>query len=129
MKENKEQKQEQEEKVITLDTMANVGKPITLAGREYIVCPVNIADMYMVINAGELYIPVKTNDDEEDAKMSLQLVGLNITDEKRAKNLFKIIEKYVRYKNIPVTKEMVEEHNWSFQDIKDFLLFWAQISD
>lgn len=128
MKENKEERI-QEEKAITLDTMANVGKAITLAGREYTVCPVNISDMYLIINAGELYIPVKTGDNEEDSKMSLQLVGLNITDEKRAKNLFKVIEKYSRYKNIPVTKEMVEEHNWSFQDIKDFLLFWAQISD
>ena len=108
--------------------MANVGKPITLAGREYVVCPVNISDMYLVINAGELYIPVKT-EEEEESKMALQLVGLNITDEKRAKNLFRVIEKYVRYKSTPVTKEMVEEHNWSFQDIKDFLLFWAQISD
>ena len=121
-------KKEQEEKTITLDTMANVGKPITLAGREYVVCPVNISDMYLVINAGELYIPVKT-EEEEESKMALQLVGLNITDEKRAKNLFRVIEKYVRYKSTPVTKEMVEEHNWSFQDIKDFLLFWAQISD
>lgn len=113
-------------KAISLDTMACVGKSITLAGREYKVCPVNIADMHYVINSGELYIPIDSKDEEKE-KLAVQLVGINVTDEKKAANLFYIINKYARYNDTPVTKELVEEHNWSFKDIKDFLVFWAQI--
>lgn len=110
---------------VSLDVMACVGKKITLAGKEYKVSPVNIRDMHLILNAGELYIPISSEEKEE--KAVLQLVGVNVTDAEKAQNLFYVIEKYVRYKDEPMTKKMVEEHNWSFADIKEFLLFWAQI--
>ena len=113
---------------VYLDTMACVGKKITLAGKEYTVCPVNIRDMHFILNSGELYIPISSKEEEEEeGNMALQLVGLNITDESKARNFFYIVEKYCRYKDIPVTRKLVEEHNWSFKDIKKFLTFWSQI--
>lgn len=126
-KAEKENKMELDELVpISLDTMACVGKKIKLAGREYTVCPVNIRDMHFILNSGELYIPISTKDNEED-EMALQLVGVNIIDESKAKAFFYVVEKYCRYNNVPVTKQLVEEHNWSFKDIKDFLVFWSQV--
>lgn len=126
-KAEKENKMELDELVpISLDTMACVGKKIKLAGREYTVCPVNIRDMHFILNSGELYIPISTKGNEED-EMALQLVGINITDESKAKAFFYVVEKYCRYNNVPVTKELIEEHNWSFKDIKNFLVFWSQV--
>ena len=37
--------------------------------------------------------------------------------------------KYVYYKDIPMTEEMLIEHNWSFKEIGEFLFTWSQISD
>lgn len=115
----------EENEIVSLDTMACVGQKLKLAGREYTVCPVNIKDMHFIINSGELYIPIDKKEEKDD--IALQLVGINVTDEEKSKNLFYIIKKYVRYNEMPVTKELVEEHNWSFKDIKEFLTFWAQI--
>lgn len=126
-KAEKENKMELDELVpISLDTMACVGKKIKLAGREYTVCPVNIRDMHFILNSGELYIPISTKDNEED-EMTLQLVGVNIIDESKAKAFFYVVQKYCRYNGVPVTKELIEEHNWSFKDIKNFLVFWSQV--
>ena len=84
--------------------------------------------MHFILNSGELYIPISSKEEEEEeGNMALQLVGLNITDESKARNFFYIVEKYCRYKDIPVTRKLVEEHNWSFKDIKKFLTFWSQI--
>lgn len=126
-KAEKENKMELDELVpISLDTMACVGKKIKLAGREYTVCPVNIRDMHFILNSGELYIPISTKGNEED-EMTLQLVGVNIIDESKAKAFFYVVQKYCRYNGVPVTKELIEEHNWSFKDIKNFLVFWSQV--
>lgn len=122
MKEDKKEKKE----YISLDTMLNVGKKIKIANKEYTVCPVNIQDMHLVMDAGELYIPLDV-EGEKKKELQLQLVGMNITDENMAKNFFYVLEKYARYNDSPVTKELITEHNWSFKDIKEFLQFWAQI--
>lgn len=126
MSNNKKEIEKEEVIPVSLDTMACIGKKIILAGKEYVVCPVNIKDMHFIINSGELYIPI-ADKDEEESKLALQLIGINITDESKSQNFFYIVEKYVTYKNRPMTKELIEEHNWSFKDIKEFLLFWAQI--
>ena len=42
-----------EERTYNLETMSGIGKKIKLAGREYEVLPVNIADMHYVFNEGE----------------------------------------------------------------------------
>lgn len=118
--------QENENKIISLDTMANVGKDIEIAGRTYTVCPVNIRDMHLVLNAGNLYIPLDDKEGEEDSQV-IQLVGMNVTDEKMSSNFFYVIEKYVFYKKQAMSKELMEEHGWSFKDIKKFLMFWAQV--
>lgn len=123
---SKEIKNEQENKIISLDTMANVGKEIEIAGRTYTVCPVNIKDMHLVLNSGNLYIPLEDKENSEDSQI-VQMVGMNVVNEKMAANFFYVIEKYVFYKKQAMSKELMEEHNWSFKDIKKFLMFWSQV--
>ena len=38
----------------------------------------------------------------------------------------KIINKYVFYKEKPMTEQLLNEHNWSFREIGAFLYFWVQ---
>lgn len=114
----------EEVKVISLDTIANVGEKITLANREYVVVPINVADMHIVAK-NSLLLPLQVKGEEiED-----YLYALNVTDEERAKIFYQVVEKYLRYKDNPVTKELVEEHNWTFADIKNFLKAWLKVSD
>lgn len=121
----------EEKKTVSIDTMTGVGKVKTIAGREYTILPVNIMDMHYIIG--------KENEDEnlfivnkkflEENDNNWQLFGINITDEKRRKTFMHIINKYVYYKDHPMTEEMLIEHNWSFKEIGEFLLTWCQISD
>lgn len=126
-----------ESKKVSIETMTGVGKKKKIAGREYLVLPVNIKDMHYVIGNGtdegtRLIILDKKNL-KENEEMDWQLFGLNITDEKRKEIFIEIINKYVFYcsgdEKIPMTEELLEEHNWSFKEIGEFLLFWCQISD
>ena len=109
-----------------IDTMTGVGKKLQLAGREYEVLPVNIEDMHYIIgdNAEErLYIANK--EDVEAGKTSFSIFGFNVQGER--KNIFmKIINKYVFYKEKPMTEKLLIEHNWSFKEIAHFLWFWIQ---
>lgn len=121
----------EEKKTVSIDTMTGVGKVKTIAGREYTILPVNIMDMHYIIG--------KENEDEnlfivnkkflEENDNNWQLFGVNITDEKRRKTFMYIINKYVYYKDHPMTEDMLIEHNWSFKEIGEFLLTWCQISD
>lgn len=121
----------EEKKTVSLDTMTGVGKIKKIAGREYTILPVNIMDMHYIIG--------KENEDEnlfivnkkflEENDNNWQLFGVNITDEKRRKTFMYIINKYVYYKDHPMTEDMLIEHNWSFKEIGEFLLVWSQISD
>lgn len=124
-------KEKETEKKVSIDTMTGVGKVKIIAGREYTILPVNIMDMHYIIG--------KENEDEnlfivnkkflEENDNNWQLFGVNITDEKRRKTFMYIINKYVYYKDHPMTEDMLIEHNWSFKEIGEFLLVWSQISD
>lgn len=111
--------------VITQETMSAVGKEAELAGKKYLIAPISIADMHLVIN-NVLFLPILDKENVEDI-----YYALNVTDEEKSKVFFEIVEKYCKYNNgkVAVTKELVEEHNWSFKDIKQFLKVWLQISD
>lgn len=115
----------EEIKQITLDTMTKVGKEVELAGRKYLIAPINIGDMNL-IESGALIFPIFENKTIDEIAFTA-----NVFDPEKAKILFYIIEKYVRYEDgkIPMTKELVEEHGWSIKDIKKFLEVWLQISD
>lgn len=123
-----------EEKKITLDTMIGIGKKKEIAGREYTILPVNIKDMHYIIGNGveddetRLLILDKKALEKED-EVNWQLFGLNITDENRRKIFLNVLNKYVYYKDVPMTEEMLIEHNWSFKEIGEFLFVWSQISD
>ena len=65
----------------------------------------------------------------EKEEVNWQLFGLNITNPKRKETFLKILNKYVYYKDTPMTEEMLIEHNWSFKEIGEFLFIWCQISD
>lgn len=131
LKTNKEEQEgtKEERKIsehkITLDTMTKVGKKVILANREYLIAPINIGDMW-IITSDILLLPILREKEIED-----KYYMLNVIEEERAKYFFKIIEKYVSYNNgtIPMTRELVEEHNWSFKDIKKFLDVWLEVSD
>ena len=119
---------------ISLDTMTGVGKKKTIAGREYIILPVNIRDMHYIIGNGQedgetrlLIIDKKNLQENED--VNWQLFGLNITDPQRKEIFIKILNKYVFYKEHQMTEELLIEHNWSFKEIGEFLFAWSQISD
>ena len=121
----------EEKSKVSLDTMTGVGKTKKIAGREYTILPVNIIDMHYVIgeeNPDEnLFILNEKALKEENNNW--QLFGINITNEKRRKTFMYIINKYVYYKGVPMTEELLIEHNWSFKEIGEFLLTWCQISD
>ncbi|MCI6189945.1 MAG: hypothetical protein MR691_08390 [Clostridium sp.] len=121
MKENK----------VSIDTMAGVGKKKTIAGREYTILPVNICDMHYIMgeNNKEENLIIVDKQALEKEEVNWQLFGLNITDENRKKTFLKILNKYVFYKDIPMTENMLIEHNWSFKEIGEFLFVWSQISD
>lgn len=132
MKEEENQKTEK----VSIDTMAGVGKKKKIAGREYLILPVNIRDMHYVMGEESqeenlVILNKKALETEED--VNWQLFGLNVTDEKRKKTFMYIINKYVYYlvndEKIPMTEELLIEHNWSFKEIGDFLFAWTQISD
>ena len=111
-----------------IDTMAGIGKKKKIAGREYEILPVRIEDMHYIIPQNEesktLLIPLKEQIDS--GKVSWQIFGQNIVDEE-LKNIFiKIINKYVFYKEKPMTEKLLNEHNWSFKEIGEFLLVWVQ---
>ena len=115
-----------EKKVYNLDTMVGAGKKITLVGREYEVLPIKIEDMNCIFSENEkerIIIPDKKA--IETGEISWSMFGLNVTGEK--KDLFiKIINKYVFYKEKPMTEELLNEHNWSFKEIGTFLYYWIQ---
>lgn len=123
--------EKKEDKTVSLDTMTGVGIKKTIAGREYIILPVNIMDMHYVIGENtkdeNLFIVNKKTLEEDNNNW--QIFGINITDEKRRKTFMYIINKYVYYKDHPMTEELLIEHNWSFKEIGEFLLTWCQISD
>ena len=124
------------EEKISIETMTGMGKRKTLAGREYLILPVNIKDMCYVMGESEdtpkLFI-IDKKSMEKDEKLNWQLFGLNITDPSIKKIFMYIVNKYVYYcvgdEKIPMTEELLIEHNWSFKEIGEFLYSWVQISD
>lgn len=121
-----------EENKVSLDTMIGVGKKKQIAGREYTILPVNICDMHYIMgenNKDENLIILDKKTLEKEDEVNWQLFGLNIIDEKRKKTFLKILNKYVFYKEVAMTEEMLIEHNWSFKEIGEFLFVWSQISD
>lgn len=121
-----------EENKVNLDTMIGIGKKKEIAGREYTILPVNICDMHYIMgenNKDENLIILDKKTLETEEEVNWQLFGLNIIDEKRKKTFLKIINKYVFYKDIAMTEQMLIEHNWSFKEIGEFLFVWSQISD
>lgn len=121
-----------EENKVNLDTMIGVGKKKQIAGREYTILPVNICDMHYIMgenNKDENLIILDKKALENEDEVNWQLFGLNIIEEKRKATFLKILNKYVYYKEIPMTESMLIEHNWSFKEIGEFLFVWSQISD
>lgn len=126
-----------ENEKISLETMSGIGKKKTIAGREYLILPVNIKDMCYIMGDSEeiekLVILDRKTLEAEDSEINWQLFGLNITDEKRKKSFMYIIHKYVYYclgdEKIPMTEKLLIEHNWSFREIGEFLFAWSQVSD
>ena len=121
-----------EENKVNLDTMIGIGKKKEIAGREYTILPVNICDMHYIMgenNKDENLIILDKKTLETEEEVNWQLFGLNIIDEKRKKTFLKIVNKYVFYKDIAMTEQMLIEHNWSFKEIGEFLFVWSQISD
>lgn len=122
-----------EDRKVSIDTMTGAGKTIELVGREYVILPVNIEDMKYIIgddNPDEkLIILDKKKFDEGKEGRDWQLFGINLVDPKRRKTFLYIINKYVFYKGVPMTEELLIEHNWSFKEIGKFLFEWCQVSD
>lgn len=121
-----------EQNKISLDTMIGIGKKKKIAGREYTILPVNICDMHYIMgenNKDENLVILDKKALEKEEEVTWQLFGLNITDEKRKATFLKILNKYVYYKDVPMTESMLIEHNWSFREIGEFLFAWSQISD
>ena len=122
-----------EDRKVSIDTMTGAGKTIELVGREYVILPVNIEDMKYIIgddNPDEkLIILDKKKFDEGKEGPDWQLFGINLVDPKRRKTFLYIINKYVFYKGVPMTEELLIEHNWSFKEIGKFLFEWCQVSD
>lgn len=130
-----------EEKKVSLETMTGIGKKKKIAGREYIILPVCIKDMVYILGDGleeqkeetkRLFILDKKSL-ENDESVDWQLFGLNIIDKERKQIFLKILNRYVFYcigdEKIPMTEELLIEHNWSFKEIGEFLLTWCQVSD
>lgn len=129
-----------ENEKISIETMTGVGKKKKIAGREYLILPVNIKDMHYIIGTGaeenepsENLIVLNKKNLESDEDINWQLFGLNITDENRKKTFIYILNKYVYYlvndEKIPMTEKMLIEHNWSFKEIGEFIFTWCQVSD
>lgn len=122
-----------EDRKVSIDTMTGAGKTIELVGREYVILPVNIEDMKYIIgddNPDEkLIILDKKKFDEGKEGLDWQLFGINLVDPKRKKTFLYIVNKYVFYKGVPMTEELLIEHNWSFKEIGKFLFEWCQVSD
>jgi hypothetical protein len=115
--------------------MTGVGKKKKLAGREYYILPVNIKDMHYIMGDDDStkLVIIDKKKMETDDDLSWQLFGLNITNPEIKKIFMYIINKYVYYcvgdEKIPMTEELLIEHNWSFKEIGEFLYTWTQISD
>lgn len=110
-----------------IDTMTGAAKKIILVGREYEVLPVKIEDMKYFIGSNEnehLFIPDKKTIDSGESQW--YMFGLNL-EEPRKTILIKMINKYVFYKEKPMTEELLNKHNWSFKEIGTFLYYWTQI--
>ena len=122
-----------EEKKVSFDTMANMGKTTQIAGREYTILHVNIEDMGYIIgddpNQRLILLNKKQLDDPNDSDTNWQVFGLNIVDPNRKSIFMKVIGKYLYYKNEPMTEERLIEHGWSFKEIGQFLITWCQESD
>ena len=124
------------EQKVPIETMSGMGKKKTLAGREYLILPVNIKDMPYVVggmaDTPKLVI-IDSKKIETDEELNWQLFGLNVTDPEIKKIFMYIINKYVYYcvgdEKIPMTEELLIEHNWSFKEIAEFLYTWIQVSD
>lgn len=121
---------------VSIETMTGVGKRKTIAGREYLILPVNIRDMCYIMGDSEdvsKLVIIDKKKLETDDDLSWQLFGLNITNPETKKVFMNIINKYVYYcvgdEKIPMTEELLIEHNWSFKEIGEFLYIWAQVSD
>ena len=115
------------ERTYNLETMAGIGKKIKLAGREYEVLPVNIADMHYVFgeeeNKARLHIFDKKS--VEDGEIPYSYFATNL--EGKSKSVFlEMVNKYVYYLGKPMTEDLLIEHNWSFKEIAHFLWFWIQ---
>ena len=124
------------EEKVSIETMAGVGKEKELAGRKYLILPVNIRDMCYIMGESEdtpKLIIIDKQKLETDDDLSWQLFGLNITNPEIKKVFMNIINKYVFYcvgdEKIPMTEELLVEHNWSFKEIGEFLYTWSQVSD
>lgn len=124
------------EERISIETMTGVGKKKKLAGREYYILPVNIKDMCYIMGDSEdtpKLVIIDKKKIETDDDLSWQLFGLNITTPEIKKIFMYIINKYVYYcagdEKIPMTEELLIEHNWSFKEIGEFLYTWVQVSD
>lgn len=123
------------EEKISLETMTGVGKKKKLAGREYYILPVNIKDMHYIMGEDDStkLVIIDKKKIETDDELSWQLFGLNITNPEIKKVFLYIINKYVYYcvgdERIPMTEELLVEHNWSFKEIGEFLYTWVQVSD
>ena len=115
-----------DKKIHSIETMTGAGKKIQLAGREYVVLPVNIEDMKYVVGENleeRLIIPTKSSLD--DGSIMWSSLGFNMQG--ILKPIFlKIVNKYVYYMDRPMTEKMLIDHNWSFREIGKFLLFWVQ---
>ena len=124
------------EEKISIETMTGIGKKKELAGREYLILPVNIKDMCYIMGESEdtpKLVIIDKKKMETDDDLSWQLFGLNIINPEIKKIFMYIINKYVYYcvgdEKIPMTEELLIEHNWSFKEIGEFLYTWTQISD
>ena len=124
------------EEKISIETMTGVGKKKKIAGREYMILPVNIKDMcYIMGDSDDIpkLVIIDKKKMETDDDLSWQLFGLNITNPEIKKIFIYIINKYVYYcvgdEKIPMTEQLLIEHNWSFKEIGEFLYTWAQVSD
>ena len=123
------------EERISIETMTGVGKKKKLAGRDYYILPVNIKDMHYIMGDDDStkLVIIDKKKIETDDDLSWQLFGLNITNPEIKKVFVYIINKYVYYcvgdEKIPMTEELLVEHNWSFKEIGEFLYTWVQVSD
>ena len=124
-----------ENEKVSIETMTGVGKKKKIAGREYLILPVNIKDMHYIMgdeNPEERLVIIDKTRLEEDSG-NCQLFGLNIIQKQKKESFIKILNKYVYYcvndEYIPMTEKLLIEHNWSFREIGEFINTWCQISD